>query len=403
VDKPERIVILDSGSTALAVARCARRLGLEPVVFDSSAGIATASRLLRAEICAEARQEAMLTRLRELARKRRSLLIAASDTWLRFLINHRPVLDECFDHVLHPDNAALETCLDKARFSAWCAQHDLPAPRRFELQGHASMGTTLPFPLLVRPGTTLHAVASAGLKAMEVHSSTELNAAMARLTLAQRDAVVSESLLGRPLQQFSVGVARRGDEILTVVSRKLRPAPSACATGTLVETTVEAVVEGLARRVAGLLNLHGIAEVEILQDTVTGENFLIEVNPRPWLQFALGAATGRDLLGLVALGRRDCTPAVRHGRAARWLDFRADLRAWVRMRTSDRKSSAPGFWTLLRSMSRANVFARWARNDQGPFWRDLAEMLRLRREHPAGTGRQTLRAAGSVGRFQPPP
>jgi predicted ATP-grasp superfamily ATP-dependent carboligase len=378
VGLPERIVILDSGSTALAVARCARRLGLEPVVFDSGSGIATASRLLRAEIHAEARQEAMLARLRELAHERRSLLIAASDTWLRFLIQHRQELERCFDRILQPDNAALETCLDKARFSAWCVQHGLPAPRRYQLQGPVSTGRALPFPLLVRPDTTLHSVAGAHLKAVEVHSLAQLNAATANLARARRDAVVCESLLGRPLQQFSVGVARRAGEVLTIVTRKLRPGPEACATGTLVETVMEPGVEALAKRVVELLDYQGIAEVEILQDTSTAENFLIEVNPRPWLQFALGAATGRDLLGLVTLGQPHCVPRVAPGHPARWLDFRGDLRNWFRSRSASTPLRGDALH-LVRSIAGAHVFALWSLRDPMPFWHGLLDMLRLRR------------------------
>lgn len=403
VAKPERIVILDSSGTALAVARCAHRLGLEPVVFDTAGGIATASRLLRAEIHAEARQERLLARLKTLAHERPSLLIATSDTWLRFLMQHRAELAHGFDRILHPGNAVLETCLDKDRFALWCAHHGLPVPRHFALEGPVGPQTVLPFPLLVRPDATIHAAAAAALKAVEVRSIAELNEAITGLARAQRRAVVSQSLLDRPLRQFSVGVARHGQALLTIVTRKLRPGPTACATGTLVETADDAGVEALAQRVATLLDYQGIAEVEILQDAATGENFLIEMNPRPWLQFPLGVATGCDLLGLAALGQPRCAPGIAHGRRARWLDFRGDLRAWIRSRRMPPSADSVGPWELLRSMTGANVYARWSWNDQGPFWRDLAELLRLRPAHPGGTDRRIPRAAGSAARFPPPP
>lgn len=403
VAKPERIIILDSSGTALAVARCARRLGLEPLTFDTVGGIASASRLLRTEIHAGARPERLLARLKLLAQERPSLLIATSDAWLRFLMQHRAELERSFDRILHPGNRVLEICLDKGRFATWCQEHALPAPRHYVAQQPADPHTTLPFPLLVRPDVTFHAAATAQLKAVEVHSIAQLNQAITGLARAQRGAVVCESLLGRPLRQFSVGLARHGQQLLTVVARKLRPGPAACATGTLVETQEDAGVEALAQRVAVLLDYQGIAEVEILQDAATGENFLIEVNPRPWLQFPLGAATGRDLLGLAALGQPRCVPGLARGRRARWLDFRGDLRAWSRSRRSSPSTDSVALWEMLRSIFAANVYARWSWDDQGPFWRDLAELLRLRPAHPAGTDRKTPRAAGSAARFPPPP
>jgi predicted ATP-grasp superfamily ATP-dependent carboligase len=399
---PGRIVILDSSGTALAVARCAHRLGMEPVVFDTIEGIATASRLVRREVHPDTRQEGLLARLTALARERRSLLVATSDTWLRFLMQHRAHLATCFDRILHPGNDTLATCLDKARFADWCAQHHLPAPRRFELTGPVDPRVALPFPLMVRPDATIHgAVAATGLKAQEVHSPAQLNEAMAGISRAQRQPVVCESLLPRSLLQYSVGIARREAELVSVVARKLRPEPAACATGTLVETAADAGIEALARRVAELLDYQGIAEVEILQDTATGANFLIEVNPRPWLQFSLGAATGRDLLGLVALGQPRCTPRVQADRPARWLDLRADLRAWFRSRQP--AAAAARFLSLLHSLAGANVFARWSPRDQRPFWRDLAQVLRIRRESRGGTGRRIPHGAGSAAQFPPPP
>lgn len=372
-------------------------------MFDTIEGIATASRLARAEIHPDARQECLLARLAALARERPSLLVATSDSWLRFLIQHRAALAACFSHILHPDNETLATCLDKGRFATWCVQHQLPVPRRYELAGPVDAQAALPFPLMVRPDATIHATASAtGLKAQEVHTPAQLDEAMAGIARAQRRPVVCESLLPRPLRQYSVGVARRDDQLLTVVARKLHPDPAACATGTLVETAADAGVDALARRVATLLDYQGIAEVEILQDTSTGGNFLIEVNPRPWLQFSLGAATGRDLLGLVALGQAQCRPQVPAGRPARWLDLRAELRAWIRSR-QPAISDAAGSWTLLRSLAGANVFARWSWHDQGPFWRDLAQVLRLRPEHRAGADRRIPRGAGSAAQIPPPP
>jgi predicted ATP-grasp superfamily ATP-dependent carboligase len=402
MDAAARIVILGSSTSALAVARCAHRLELSPVVFDSAAEVAASSRYVQAEIHPAATQDGTLARLVQLARQQRSLLIATSDTWLRFLMLHRAVLQSCFTRILHPDNVTLATCLDKGRFASWCAQHQLPAPRRFDLPGPVATQAALPFPLLVRPAETLHSIADAGLKAVEVHCSAQLNDALAGLARTQRRAVVCESLLGRPLRQYSVGLARRGEELLTVVARKLRPGPAACSTGTLVETAEDAGVEALARRVAVLLDYQGIAEVEILQDAATGENFLIEVNPRPWLQFALGAATGRDLLGLVARGQPRCPPRVAPGRPARWLDFRGDLRAWIRSHDAATPRRG-GPWELVRSAAGAQVFARWSARDQKPFWHDLAEMLRLRPEHPAGTGPRIPHAAGSAAQLPRPP
>jgi predicted ATP-grasp superfamily ATP-dependent carboligase len=390
----DKLVILGSGVTALAVARCAHRLGMQPVIFDTATELAASSRLVRAEIHPEPWCDSILAALLHLGDKGRSLLISTADAWLQFLILHRPQLESAYARILHPPSHVLSLCLDKGRFADWCMEHGLPAPRRFHLNESGSPDAReLPYPLMVRPAETLHSTADAGtIKAVEVHTREELDAHLKQLTRANRQPVLCESLLGRPLVQHSVGFARHGAHIITVVARKLRPRPEACGPGTLVETADNPAVDALARQVALLLDYQGIGEIEILEDTRSGEYFLIEVNPRPWLQFALGAATGRDLLGLVTRNQPQCTP---RGSTARWLDLRADLRACFRGPHGLVRTHRLGAWAWLRSIASANVFARWSAADQRPFWREMSDMLRaMRRRSAAGHG--TTPAGGSA-------
>ncbi len=389
----DKLVILGSGITALAVARCAHRLGMRPVIFDTTAELAAHSCIVEAEIHPEPWRDSILSRLLQLGEKGRSLLVCTADAWLQFLILHRPQLESAYARALHPPSEVLSLCLDKGRFADWCMQNGLPAPRRFHPDDPAQAGAAgLPFPLMVRPAETLHSTADSGaIKAVEVRTRGELDRQLKQLTRANRQAVLCESLLGRPLVQHSVGFARHGSHILTVVARKLRPLPEACGPGTLVETAENAAVDALACRVALLLDYQGIGEVEILEDTRSGELFLIEVNPRPWLQFGLGAATGRDLLGLVTRDRPHCASTRTR---ARWLDLRADLRTCFRRPQGLFPTRRLGLWQWLRSIASVDVFARWSVSDQGPFWHEILDMLRSRRRRNAA-GPGTTPAGGS--------
>jgi len=373
--------VLGSDVTALAVVRQAAALGVRPVVVDTHRGIAAASRLARAEVLSAAPPE-LLRRIRAWSAKAPSALLATSDVWLRVLLEHRRELESCCPDVLHPPNAGLEICLDKRRFAAWCGEMGLPAPRSYGPSLASEPGTDgseggVTFPVLVRPAQTLHSRAvAAAPKAVEVRCPQELLRCLERFRRADVSPVVCESLLGRRLQQFSVGVARTAGRSLTVVTRKLRPAAEACAVGSLVEVTEQADVEQLALRAATALDYRGIAEIEVLRDEASGETFLIEVNARPWLQFGLAAATGRDLLRFVlgdSAAPLERTPARR--RSAVWLDFRNDLRVCFGPRGLVRAGRLT-FPDYLRSIARANVFARWSLADPLPFWIDTCALVR---------------------------
>jgi len=311
------LIVLGSDVTALAVVRDAYHLGVSSVVVDNRPGLATASRFAHAEVHAAARTADLVPRIRALAERAPSALLATSDVWLRALVAHRDELCASGMDILHPDNASLEVCLDKRRFAAWCADAWLPSSR------------------------------------------------------------LEESLLRRHLQQFSVGAAVSASGVMTVVARKLRPPPDARAVGSLVEATEQPDIERLARRVLSALDYHGIAEVEILRDADSSEAFLIEVNARPWLQFALAAARGRDLLAF-ALERRASargapTPQIPH--KALWLDFRNDLRVCFGEHGLVRTGRL-GFGAYLRSVAHANVFARWSLSDPLPALRDFGARVR---------------------------
>ncbi len=317
-----QLIVLGSDITALAVVRSAYHLGVSSLVVDNRSGIASASRLAHAEVHAALRTADLVPRIRELAERAPSALLATSDVWLRAVVAHRAELSVSGMDILHPDNARLEICLDKSRFATWCEQNWLPAPR--PVPAHSS-------PLAV---------------------------------------------LGRRLQQFSVGAAVSAPGMMTVVTRKLRPPPDASAVGSLVEATEQSDVERLAQRALLALDYHGIAEVEILRDEDSGEVFLIEVNARPWLQFAIAAARGRDLLAF-ALERRASargSPTTHSEQRAVWLDFRQDLRVCFGTRGLVRTGRL-GLWAYLHSIARANVFARWALSDPLPAWRDFCARL----------------------------
>jgi predicted ATP-grasp superfamily ATP-dependent carboligase len=229
---------------------------------------------------------------------------------------------------------------------------------------------------MVRPGETLHSRPVAGIgKAVEIGSKDALEAYLSRFWAAGVTPVVTRSLLRRPLTQFSVGAAVARGEMLTVTARKIRPRADACRVGTLVETIDAADAEAIARQVLHALAYTGIAEVEILRTDDDGALHVIEVNARPWLQLDLGAASGRDLLGfLVSDGAmRPQGPA----RRSTWLDFSGDLYSCFNAQDGAVRRGRLSVAAYLRSLWRANVYARWSPADPLPFFLDAWQMLRL--------------------------
>jgi predicted ATP-grasp superfamily ATP-dependent carboligase len=257
---------------------------------------------------------AILTRMVD-----RYWLIADSDHWLRFVVANRSSLRHAT--VLHPSNEAIETCLDKDRFTRWCEDAGFATPAMVDPQGRA-----IRFPVVVRPNVTRHREVDAP-KAAVARDQTELEACIREYQNVHADFVVTEALIDRSTRYYAVGLARRKDgATLAFATEKVRPGVERCRGASYVETRVLPEAIALARRVADRLEFVGVGELEIAYRG--GTFFLVELNPRPWLQYGLARALGLSMLGFAALGQAQVEPK---GKAS-WISLGTDV-YWCLSRT----------------------------------------------------------------------
>ena len=383
---PERLVVLGMNLTALAVARSARRRGLEPWLVDVEPGPASKSRVAT---CVLDRSQSRASLLRSVASRqdgRDAWLVSTSDTWNHEIVSNRDALERAFTRILQPSNDVLATCLSKTRFARWCEAYGVPAPRQYRFDAESWRVTDdIAFPVFVRPDETRHGRPAAGVaKASVVASEEALAACLETFRRAGVVPSISESLLGRELQQISVGVAIDADRTMAMVARKVRPLAQACRVGTLVETVDDEASEALAVGTMRAMGYEGIGEVEILRDVSADRLYVIEINARPWIQFALAEAAGRDLLGLFLTDRRDVRRERQRKRV--WLDFSTDI--WNCFNGDDGlvRRHQLSIGQYVKSLLRADVYARWAANDPWPFLADSVALsgsiLRALRRRP---------------------
>jgi predicted ATP-grasp superfamily ATP-dependent carboligase len=274
--------------------------------------------------------------------------------------------------ILHPRNEALGICLDKGAFALWCKSAGLPTPLTW-IGIRDKMPEAARFPLLLRPASTLHGNRELGIpKAVQVFEQRELDHWLTRYQEASLEPLVSESLLGRDLDQISVSFARREDKSLLLTARKIRPAADRCAVGSCVELHSNPVAADLTGKAAELLDYFGIGEMEVLLDRSTGEHLVIEINARPWLQYALAPASGHDFLGLV-LGLPSRRPAPRVAEGKTWINLYDDLFNAFSRSVGEVRHGRTSAGAYVASVSRSNVFALLDWRDPAPL---LASLLR---------------------------
>lgn len=374
-----RLVILGRGLTALAVIRNAHCLGLSPILVTDHPDIAAKSSLARTITVSYTSAEEALAILSTLADGENGLLIATSDAWLRFVVEHRLILDSQFTRVLHPDNDVLRICLEKSAFCRWCADHGIPTPAFFRPEDvtpgdNAADSASLPFPLFIRPALTRHGNSLGDIiKAREVRSPAELAHWLAIFARAGAVPILTESLLDRPVTQYSVGIARMGHDLTSFVAIKRRPSPEHAAIGTYVALAPNRDVEELARTTIERLNYFGMAEVEILHDEERGTSYVIEINARPWIQYALAYHSNHDFLRfLLDNSSYDRRAEIKTGKC--WIDFNGDLFNCFSRSIGLVRYGQVGFAEYLISLAKVNVPARLSLSDLRPFWYGMRQL-----------------------------
>jgi predicted ATP-grasp superfamily ATP-dependent carboligase len=381
VPAPRALAILGGDVTALAVARDAARLGIKPFVYAPRDDLVGRSRHVTLRPVDGLSHEAVLEQLASDAKVNGAgALVACSDRWLEFLLRHRAVLDQRFPRILQPANDILELCLSKRRFAEWTRDAGVPSPRMVtasEAQQMLAAGH-LPFPLLLRPEFSLRFDAPpAPAKAAEARTLAELERWLAAFAAADCPVLITESLLGVPLRQYSVAVAARDGEMLSYVAEKLRPRAEQRAVGTCVEIRPHAEAERIARDMLARMAFQGVAEVEILERASTGELFVIEVNARPWSQFALANAGGRDFLRFLLNDAGAWKPATAtRTRGPLWLDFTGDLYMCFSRSEGLVRRGNISFGEYARTVLGPTVSARFRLDDPGPAFYELLRFAR---------------------------
>ncbi|MDH3673804.1 MAG: hypothetical protein OES46_22035 [Gammaproteobacteria bacterium] len=364
------LVILGSSLTALALARDAYGNKCSPIIFDRIPDIACHSRLAHVEPSKNTSEAELIRTITHLGGDRRNLLIATSDYWLNLIVKYRELLKEAYATVLHPRNNVLRLCLDKKKFALWCQEHGVTTPAVLITDRDPVKSTRiykqLTYPVFLRPSVSSAALSEDIPKSVEIADANSLDHWLNVFHQKNMNFILTESLLNHNLTQYSVPLVRTEDRLVSFVAEKIRPLPAQCSVGTFVALAPNPEVESLARQTASLLDYYGIGEVEILHSRDTGENYVIEFNARPWIQYALAVKSGHNFLqALLADYSDNRDKPVKTGKY--WINLGDDLYVCFSRTVGYVRKRDIRFCDYLKSLLQANVYAIFSWRDLVPF------------------------------------
>ncbi|HEX9444688.1 MAG TPA: polysaccharide deacetylase family protein [Candidatus Binatia bacterium] len=388
-------IVLGGGHNALGVFRSLGRKGVKVVAVHTNAGDAA----LLSKYCSAvvpprgpaAGGDAYVDFLMNLPSLGTSsaVLIPTGDSEAALVSRHRGRLQSRFRFVM-PDEAVIESLIDKRLFSRLAATHGVAVPRTYVVDDASALEAAareLAYPCVLKPARSaawgeaefqrrFGAGAGGWIKRIVVRSAAELGEIYPEIARFAPGLIVQEYIEGGDdaLYDFYSYLDAGSEPVGTFMIRKQRTLP---IDGNGIGTCVESVwVEDLAEtalRFLKAIRYRGNSAVSFKRCARTGCFYVIEVNARLALHHSLATHCGVDLAYMAYLeaAGEKLEPVAPQRRTVKWLSFWDDFAAFRRYRK--RGDITLGAWIASLRGEKAHCF--FAPDDPRPFALKTGEAL----------------------------
>lgn len=284
-----------------------------------------------------------------------------------------------------PPRAAIETCIDKARFAEALRVAGVPHPRTFLPKCEADLAPIgdADFSGFLKPCSSENFGARYGVKAFRVKG---LDEAVTRYRQVQRDGlpvVVQEYVPGPPTNHYFVDgfVDRHGVMRACFARRRIRMYPPDFGNSSFMRsvpvTRVGEAVQSLERLLTHL-RYRGIYSAEFKVDARDNVFRIVELNARPWWYIEFAAQCGVDTARMAYLDAcgKDVPDVARYAEGATCVHLANDTHCVLAALRRGRLGALA--WPLRWLLARKSFF-RW--RDPGPWLRmtlgSIRSLLRL--------------------------
>jgi predicted ATP-grasp superfamily ATP-dependent carboligase len=219
--------------------------------------------------------------LNDLVRRRKyDLIIPNSDLTVELLARHKDEL-EAYTHIASPDYSVAGKTLDKWNTYLAAVESNIPAPDTYlptSDEDLSQISARINFPVVIKP--------------RKASGALGIERAIGAEDLIEKYHLVSK-YYSRPIIQKMIPSGGKKfsfsgilDEKLNLraafVHEYLRQYPYKGGVGTLAKSVKNKDVVEMGYRLLKHIGWYGIAEVEFMQDPITGKIYLLEINPRFW-------------------------------------------------------------------------------------------------------------------------
>lgn len=306
------VFIFNCHFNGLALIQELGRLGIPVYALDTHRSIGTRSKYAKYIKVTDplVSPEQFIHELIQLAKnfKSKPLLLPTNDHWSEAISKYKNRLSEyCIVSASHIDTT--ELLLDKERFAKWCLKKYYPVPTVYNIESIVNNETIIKYPVALKANSRRRLGAdhnnkwSKAADELRFKICQNIDQIKHYYEIAETNDVpiyLQQLVNGRSDSMRTIGVfANKGAVRGIIYGRKVRGFPAQhgdCVVGEALPVPTWA--KDLAISICKDLEYTGIAEIELMQDSVSKEHFIIEINPRSWSWVGVGPAAGVSLAWL---------------------------------------------------------------------------------------------------------
>ena len=314
------------------------------------------------------------------------IMIPATDAEILFLDKHRQKLKNFI--LCLSSSEVIKVVSNKYLIQNALNNHGLNYPRSVLIEDKATLQSSvssLRFPCIIKPvfsnewKTTQSGKILGQNKALLVREPCELQSVYEKVFPISQKVIAQEIITQKGLENYSFCSYsdKNGNILHGFVTQKIVQYPDKFGTAVLCRTVKNPRIAEYGKKVIKALKLEGIAETEIIVDAETDDLYVIEVNPRHWMQHRLATRLGVNytLLDIYyRLGMKDmvqkCLSGKKPDKEIVWIDDVGYLFYAGKRFLNPKKCF---FRDLLLKKREFSLFSL---RDWRPFWYSLKSKLR---------------------------
>jgi len=372
--KITQVLILGNHIQALGLVRLAHDAGLHAELYnDSGACVTRFSRFCKKFHLFKDDENLvamLLARGSAQGENGQSLLVPTNDRLIGLLMTHYTALSQYYRLAI-AEPPITQICFNKRDTYRRAMELGIPIPESHFPDTEAelvALGQNIAYPCILKPAVMFKFHDSTGKKVFLCHNPAELLENYRKILgiIPANEVIVQQFLTGGAASLYSFGSFSGGGKVHSgFLANRIRQKPMDFGISTCYAVTVvDAAMEANSVRLLEGLDYFGMSETEWMQDPITGQFMLLEINPRAWKWHSLQAACGLNLLGEmvrflngeVIQAKRNQTPGLG------WVEMVTDTFIVAKEVMGGRL----GFGEYLKTLGAVRQRAAWAWRDPMP-------------------------------------